>query len=129
MIIRKLMLWFVPSFMGLSLSSHLLAVGPGVIVTAAVETMALVAIASVIYSRFSIASLSIFSLVGLLGLLILMMCGFSGTWMNLLGVVIFFGCLMFDFAMIDYSKNSEEAAMGMVISIANIFIRLVELAD
>lgn len=121
MVVRKLMLWFVPSFMGLSLSSQLVATGAGAIVTAAMATMLLVSLASVIYSRFSIASLAIFSIVGVISLLILMLCGFTGTWMSLLGVIIFFGCIMYDFAMIEYSKTSEAAAMGLVISVVNMF--------
>ncbi len=120
-VVRKLMLWFVPSFMGLSLSSQLMATGAGAIVTAAVATMLLVSLASVIYSRFSMTSLAIFSIVGVIGLIILMLCGFTGTWMSLLGVVIFFACIMYDFAMIEYSKTSEAAAMGLVISVVNMF--------
>ena len=121
MVVRKLMLWFVPSFMGLSLSSQLLETGAPAIVTAAVATMLLVSLASIIYSRFSITSLAIFSIVGVIGLIILMLCGFAGTWMSILGVVVFFGCIMYDFAMIEYSKTSEAAAMGLVISVVNMF--------
>ena len=127
--IRKLLLWFVASFLGLAMSAKLIGVDASSVVLAVIATSGLVSVAGTYYDRFSINSLALVAVTGLIGVILLGIFGITGSWVSVIGAIVFFVAIMYDFKTIDVCKNAEEGPMNLMISIINLFSNMVDLTD
>lgn len=126
---RKLMLWYVASFMLFCCSTKLASASVIAITMAAIITAFLIAAANAFYTRFSVTSMFMFSLIGLIAILILSIFGTQGILFSILGAVVFFGCIMLDFATLEEHNNPEAAAMSLVTSVVNLFSFILDICS
>ena len=126
---RKLMLWYVASFMLFCCSTKLAAASVTAIMMAAIITAFLIAAANAFYTRFSVTSLCMFSLIGVFGVLALSIFGVQGILFSILGAAVFFGCIMADFATLEDHDNPEAAAMSLVTSVVNLFSFILDICS